>query len=191
MSLAPSIRSFHGSRPHTLARGTFRVVRGPGRIAAVLASALRLPPANPATELRLQIVADGAGERWQRDFGGQRLDTTQEPSDDGRALREQFGPLEFTFALHVLAGSLVHVQRATALVVGPVRFPLPAWSAPRIVAREDPAGDHVRVEVRIQAPGVGMLVSYDGVVTVDTSTFAEGPVDARAATPASGCAAIT
>jgi hypothetical protein len=130
-----------------------------------------------ATELRLEIVSDGDRERWQREFGGQRLDTTQEPARDRRALRERFGPFEFTFALHVLAGSLVHVQRSTALVVGPLRLPLPAWSAPRISAREDPAGDHVQVAVRVEAPGVGMLVSYDGVVTVETSTSAEGAWD--------------
>jgi hypothetical protein len=138
---------------------------------------MRLPRESTATELRLEIVADGDGERWRREFGGQRLDTTQEPASDRRALRERFGLFEFTFALHVLAGSLVHVPRTTALAVGPLRLPIPAWSAPRISAREEPAGDHVHVAVRVDVPGVGMLVSYDGVVTIEPSTFAEDASD--------------
>jgi hypothetical protein len=65
-------------------------------------------------------------------------------------------------------GSLLYVQHAAAFVFGPVRLPIPASWAPRVEAREDPAGPtRVKTHVRVTLPGVGPLITYDGIIDVE------------------------
>jgi hypothetical protein len=165
--LAEPIRFFHAARSVTRASGRFRVVRGSSILARVMASAMRLPRESAAIDLKLTIVPHGRGERWERAFGRELLITSQERYGTGTVL-EHFGSMAIVFALRAVNGSLVLQQQRTALVVGPWRLPLPAWAAPRISAREDPDGStQVKVAVTVAAPGVGTLVTYDGVIVVD------------------------
>jgi hypothetical protein len=167
IDLAEPIRRFHSSRPVTRARGRFRVVRGSNIVARLMASAMRLPRETAATDLRVTIERDGRGERWEREFGRQLLVTTQDLSGSGLLL-EHFGPMEFAFGLRAENGSLVLQQERTALLVGPWRLPLPKWAAPQISAREDPHGRaQIQVAVKVAGPGVGTLVTYDGVIVVE------------------------
>jgi hypothetical protein len=165
--LAEPIRFFHSARSVTRASGRFRVLRGTNVLARLMASAMRLPRETAAIDLKLRIVPQGRGERWEREFGRQLLITTQALSRSG-ALLEHFGPMEMAFALRAENSCLVLQQQRTALVVGPWRLPLPSWAAPRISAREEPDGtSRIKVAVRVAAPGLGTLVTYDGVIAVE------------------------
>jgi len=95
--------------------------------------------------------------------------TIQRGLPDG-TLAERFGALEFRFHLRVIDGALTWVQAGVAVMVGPLRIPLPRFVAPRVEARQariDERGAHIRV--RISAPGIGLLMSYEGCVEVERS----------------------
>ena len=76
--------------------------------------------------------------------------------------------LEFRFRLAASGGSLHYVQREVAFLLGPVRLRIQASWGPRVEAREDPAGPkRVKVGVRVALPGIGPLITYDGLIDVE------------------------
>jgi uncharacterized protein DUF4166 len=167
--VAPSVRSLHTADPVVPAQGHFRVERGTHLLASLLAWMLRLPQSSAVADTRLVIAARGDEEHWERTFNGRRVETRQYASDDD--LAEGFGILEFRFRLHPSGGSLLYVQREAALLCGPVRLRIPAPLAPRVEAREAPAGPkQVQVEVRVVLPGIGMLIAYGGVVGIEETS---------------------
>jgi len=97
------------------------------------------------------------------------LDTLQSESDE-RELVERFGPLEFRFRLEASDGALVYLQRQAAIVCWGLRVRLPAACAPRVEAREDAVGpESIQIAVRIVFPGVGLLISYAGVIAIEST----------------------
>jgi len=160
-------------RMHLLGRVAicaFEIREGNGPAARVVRSALRLPTSDDAHDVRLVIVSDARTERWTRTFGRRSLVTIQRALADG-SLAEGFGPLELRFRLHVAGGALSYVQAGAALTVGRWSLPLPRWVAPRVEAREerDDGGDLVHVRVGISAPMIGLLMSYEGYLRVETA----------------------
>ena len=134
------------------ARGRLRIAHGRSHAARVLARLLRLPRASEAAETRLVITPRADGEQWRRTFDDRRLDTRQYQAGDGE-LAERIGLLEFRFRLEASDGSLLFRQLEAALLFGSVRLRLPATWAPRVDAREDPAGARqIRVHVRVVLP---------------------------------------
>ena len=75
----------------------------------------------------------------------------------------------FAFAWSRVDGSLVYVQRRRGIPVwAGSRCGYPAAFAPRVDAREDPAGPaSVNLNVRVTLPGVGLLIAYDGIVNLE------------------------
>ena len=73
--------------------------------ARLLARLLRLPHAGDASDTRLVITPQGAGEWWRRTFDGRRMDTRQYQAGDGE-LAERLGLLELRFRLDAADGSL-------------------------------------------------------------------------------------
>jgi hypothetical protein len=135
----------------------------------VLAAWLRLPRPGRATETRLAIATRGDRQHWRRSFDDRHLDTWQYRTGDGE-LGERMGVLEFRFRLDASGGSLVFRQLQTAFVLGSMRLRLPAAWAPRIEAREDPAGaNQIAVCVRVELPGVGPLLTYDGIIGLEAN----------------------
>lgn len=164
--LTEPVRCVHAPRSIVRAHGRVRIEHGRHSVARFLARMLRLPPPGASVATQLIVTARADGERWHRTFNGRRLDTRQCESS-GTGLVERFGILEFRFRLDATDGSLVYVQREAALRAGPLRLLIPAAWAPRIEAREDPAGpNRVKVDVRIALPGLGPLITYDGIIDV-------------------------
>jgi Domain of unknown function (DUF4166) len=165
--IAEPIRHAHTTHSIARARGHLRVDHGRHYLARWLARVLRLPRPSAAADTRLIVTARPDGERWQRTFDGRRLETRQYESNEGD-LAERFGVLEFRFRLDAPGGSLVYFQREAALRFGFARIRIPASWAPRVEAREDPAGPtRINVNVRIVLPWVGPLISYAGTIDVE------------------------
>jgi hypothetical protein len=162
---AEPVRLAHAAQ--STLRGRFRITHGRGHVARVLAALLRLPRPSRAAETRLVIAACGNRQQWRRTFDDRHLDTWQYQTGDGE-LGERIGVLEFRFRLNASNGSLVFRQVEAAFVLGSVRLRLPAAWAPRIEAREDPAGaDRIVVSVRVVLPGMGLLLTYDGTSNLE------------------------
>jgi len=164
--LADPIRCLHATTSVSRAHGHLRVEHGQHPIARFLARALRLPPRNIAADTRLTISARADCEHWERAFDDACVQTVLRQSATGE-LAERFGVVEFRFRLAVSDGSLLYVQRQAAFVCGRVRLAIPSSCAPRVEAREDPAGGtRIQIEVRVMLPVIGSLISYAGVIDV-------------------------
>jgi hypothetical protein len=165
--IAEPVRRLHDTDSIVRAHGRLRIEHGRSHVARFLARLLRLPRPGTAAETRLIVTARASGEHWQRTFDGRRLETQQYQSSESE-LAERFGVLEFRFHLDASDGSLLYLQREAAFLVGPVRLRIPVAWAPQVEAREDPAGaTGVRIDVRVALPGVGRLITYDGIIEVE------------------------
>ena len=165
--IAEPVRCMHATHSIMRAHGHLRVEHGRRQLARFLARMLRLPRPSAAAETWLVVTARADADHWQRTFSGRRLETRQYESNQSE-LAERFGVLEFRFRLDASGGSLLYVQREAAFVFGSIRLRIPASWAPRVEAREDPAGPtRVRVHVRVALPGVGPLIAYDGIIDVE------------------------
>ena len=82
-------------------------------------------------------------------------------------MAEQAGLTELRFRLEVRDGGLIYHPAGAALRLGWLRIPLPRWLAPTVTALESPAeapGQTV-VSVRVSLPILGLLISYEGLMT--------------------------
>lgn len=164
LDLHPVIRLLHLT--DGVATGRLEFQCGRGLAARLMCRALRLPSSSTGLEARLAIARDVESETWIRTFGQRLLVTTQRGLPDG-TLAERFGALELRFHLHVVEGTLTYVQAGAGLMVGRLRIPLPRWISPRVEAREACVdGRRSYVQVRISAPGNGLVMAYEGCVQV-------------------------
>jgi hypothetical protein len=159
--LDPVIRRLH--LPGRVVISTFEIRPAGGLVARVVRAALRLPTSDDARDTRLVITRGAKTERWARTFGRRSLVTIQRELGDG-SLGERIGPLELRFRLRVAGGALSYVQAGATLTVGRWGLPLPRWLAPHVEALEERenGGHRARVHVRIYAPLIGFLMSYEG-----------------------------
>jgi hypothetical protein len=165
--IAEPIRHVHASHSIIRASGRLRVEDGSHFLARILARMLRLPRPTAAAETQLMVRVGSECEHWQRTFNGRALKTRQYESNTSE-LAEQFGVVEFRFRLDPSGGNLLYVQQEAAVLLGPVRLRIPAAWAPRVEAREDPAGPTcIKVAVRVVLPGIGQLIAYDGFVDIE------------------------
>ncbi len=165
--LAPAVQRLHGERETAL--GTFRVRRGRTWMARLLGVVMRMPAAAERVAVTLRVARSPGREHWQRVFGAHPLASRQ--WERAGCLVEALGPIQCVFRLHAVAGALTFEQVGAAVGLGRFRLPLPRFLAPRVRGRahvvmgpEPGAGDDgaVHVEVTISAPGLGLIVGYDG-----------------------------
>lgn len=169
--LADSLRSMHATDAVVRARGNLHIEHGRHPLARCVAWMLRLPRPSASADTRLIVTPRAKGEDWLRTFDGRRMETRQDRSGASE-VAERFGLLEFRFHLQASpAGGLVYVQRGAAVLLGPVRLPIPVSWAPRVEAREEPAGPRrVRVVVCVGLPAIGTLIAYDGFMTIEETS---------------------
>lgn len=164
--LAEPLRLMHATSSPVRARGCLRIENGLHPVARLLARMCRLPSPSAASDTRLTVTVRADGEHWERTFSGRRVATRQYRSGD--ELSERFGVLQFRFHLRVSDGGLLYVQRQAAFRCWLVHLPIPTAFAPRVEAREDPAGSkRIHVEVRVILPGIGLLIAYAGIIEVE------------------------
>jgi hypothetical protein len=164
------VRRLHARGSGTCGEGLFKVRRG-NFIARTLARLAGLPASGDGLRVCLSVThtEDGEAERWHRTFEGRSFDTLQREGE-GRVLAERAGPFELLFKLSEEGGALVYRQAGAALRVGRLRVPLPRSFAPRVEARERGADDGRSVEVYVSssAPLVGLMLTYEGRLSMAT-----------------------
>jgi hypothetical protein len=165
------VRRLHELSGRRCFEGDFEVGGARGLVARALKRLFGLPAAGEEVRVRLEVTpSEGGGhfEYWHRTFGGRAFVTEQR--DGGRGmLAERAGPLEILFRVGELNGALVYRSARAALRLGPVRLPLPRTLAPRVDAHERgaPGGGGVSVYVCADAPLVGTLIAYKGVLRLE------------------------
>jgi hypothetical protein len=163
--LDETVRRFHGEGTLVRAAGTFQVRHGSRRLVRWLAWLLRLPAAAEAVEVHLVVNPVQQGEEWRRTFAGRPL-VSMQTEGRGGLMAERMGLTETRFRLEVVEGALLYQSRGAALRLGPLCLPLPGWLSPRVTASEKAgAGGQVHVCVEVRLPLLGLLVSYQGVIT--------------------------
>jgi hypothetical protein len=82
----------------------------------------------------------------------------------GDLLIEAIGLIQCCFRLRSDDGVLILEQKHAVFGLKNFTFPLPRWLAPSAAGRAAADGDHVHVEVRVDVPFFGLLISYRGRV---------------------------
>ena len=154
---APLQRFFASPRAFA---GDFEVRSG-GVFARMIRAILRMPAPGAHVPVRLLVEATATGERWRRRFRDRPLESDQRA--DGDLVIDRFGATEVAFALEATAHHVVMRQVRTVVRLGPLRLRLPRALAPRISGTMTDDGE-IRVAVRVAAPLVGLVISYEGVV---------------------------
>jgi hypothetical protein len=165
---APLRRFFESTRPFS---GAFEVRSG-GWLGRMLRAILRMPAPGPRVPVRLLVEPTAGGEVWRRRFRDRRLDSAQRA--DGELVVDRFGATEVAFALEAgeRGTGMSMRQVSTSLRLGRLRIPLPRVLAPRVTgAMHDlaPGDGRVHVTVRVVAPLVGLIISYEGTVAEEPS----------------------
>jgi Domain of unknown function (DUF4166) len=157
-ALPAVLRDFHGLPGGGAARGVLCVTRGKGWLCRALADRMRLPPQGDRVAVRLRVVVEDDRERWVRDFDGVRMETIQWVH--AGLLIEAAGPLRA--GLRVVAGPeglRFELARAWLGVL-----PLPRALMPHSTAEAMAQEGGWRIDVRVEAPVIGLLVRYRGEV---------------------------
>jgi hypothetical protein len=154
---APLQRFFASTRGFA---GDFEVRSG-GLLGRMVRAILRMPRPGTQVPVRLLVEPTATGERWLRRFRERRLDSDQRA--DGDLVVDRFGATEVSFALEASAHGVVMRQVRTVLALGPLRIPWPRVLGPRISGAMTDDGE-IHVAVRVAAPLVGLVISYEGIV---------------------------
>jgi hypothetical protein len=162
LRLAAPVRRLHGGGARV--QGVFRVRRGAGWLARFLASLFRMPRASEKITVRLAVELRDGKEIWTRAFGEDPVTTVQWARRG--LLLEALGLVICVFRLREEGAALVFDQIGARFGGARFAFPLPRFLAPRVVGRSEAHDGSVKVDVRIHAPGVGLLVAYEGDVEV-------------------------
>ena len=166
------VRRMHGL-DRAEGAGVFRIQRGHGILARLMASLLGFPRAGEAVPTRLVVRSQPyrgtTCEIWQRTFGQHELVSRQYAGRDG-LLAECFGCLELRLRLQAVGGALCFLPAGSALALCGLRIRLPGRMSPKVegrVAAAPGAGDRLEVSVSVDAPLAGLLLAYDGYLEME------------------------
>jgi hypothetical protein len=133
------------------------VSRG-GMFAAMLANAMRLPPA--AERVAMSVEGDHLPDRmiWNRRFGTRAFESCFRLHNGW--LIESVGPFHLRLRLEVRDHRLHYVMERVTLF----GFPVPRSLAPELVAWEGERNGRYDFAVEVRLPFVGRLVRYEGLL---------------------------
>jgi hypothetical protein len=161
-ALPPALRRFHDVETEWTGQARFKVTRGKGWLRNLLAWCGGFPPAGDDVPLRLRIVAEGQSERWIRHFGKHRMESVQWA---WRGLMlESFGAMILGFRVTVEPPALKLHPARTWLLGG---LPWPTALAPHGTGIEVGQDDGFAIVARAEAPLLGMVAQYEGLVIED------------------------
>lgn len=172
-TLPPSVRVLHTRAGRQQRHGEVEVVRGRGWLSRLCAWATRLPPAQAAGAIRVEIDADPTRERWTRHVGAHAMRSKLWRRDG--LLRERLGLATFAFHLDVEDAAIVW-RVAEVRVFG---LSLPARWFEGVCAREFEQHGRYCFDVAATLPWVGPLVHYRGWLQTEvaaTPSSDDGPL---------------
>ena len=152
-ALPDALRRFHGGPG--LWRGSARLTQG-GALARRMVRAMGYPDRDGDVPLTLRIAADGDAEVWRRDFDGPVVETRQSLVRPG-VIAERLGPMTVELRCEAAPPGLRLAIAAARL--GPLPGPRPAGGG-----LERAEGRAVRFDVTARAPGLGLLIRYEGLL---------------------------
>ncbi|MCG3268906.1 SDR family oxidoreductase [Yoonia sp. I 8.24] len=142
--------------------GRGSVTRGKSVLSRLFGALFRFPADAADIPVTVTMTPFNGGERWERDFDGQKFRSYLRQHKD--TLTERFGPFTFTLGLHVADGQL-HFP-VTAGRIGPI--PLPGFALPKSVSREYEKDGRFHFDVALHAPFTGApVVHYRGWLARD------------------------
>jgi hypothetical protein len=157
-TLPSVLQRFHSQPRGGCAIGTFEVVRAKGMLRNLLANFVGLPPSGCSVHVELETTVLADRERWTRSFNGKKVVTYQWQSDD--CIMEKSGLFSFSSVLVLEGRTLSYVFRRGYLL----GVPLPGFLSPRVSGAVDAEEQSWLVLVSVNAPILGELVRYSGVV---------------------------
>lgn len=160
-SLPAALQQFHDVTTEWRGRASFRITRGKGWLRNLVATVGGLPRAGDAVPMRLRVVAEGDAERWQRDFGGHKMESVQRAWNG--LMVESFGAIALGFRL-VADPPALRLELARFWVLG---LPWPTALAPHGAGVEVGQDDGCAIVVTACAPLLGEIVRYEGLVMAD------------------------
>ncbi len=155
-SLQLPVRALHSVQQRQTFAGRARIQRGTHALVPLLALLSRLPRSGEV-EVEVEFLADAAGERWHRRFGG--LPMHSRLWREGTRLREHLGAVRFEFALRADAQSL-YWQATRVWALGWIR--LPARWFEQVRCREHADDGRYGFLVDVHLPWVGPFIRYEG-----------------------------
>ncbi len=157
-ALAPPVQRLHAGGAR--ARGRFRVRRGRGLAARLVAGLLRMPEAAEDIAGDARRRAGGRRRQWLRPFGARPLFSSQWRSGD--LLVEGLDLVQCWFRLRAEGGARVRAGAVDARAHAASGCGCPDGSPRGSRGGPEPLRDEVHVDVRIFAPVAGLLVAYEG-----------------------------
>jgi hypothetical protein len=159
-SMPQPLQVMHDLTSELTATGVGSVERGQGFLARLAAAIVGFPPAGNDVPVEVAFRLQDGRELWQRNFAGQRFESTQEEGKgrSARLLCERFSVLSFGMALVVEGERMRLVMRRWSLF----GLPLPLALAPRINAYEFAEAGRFHFHVEISHPLTGLIVRYRG-----------------------------
>jgi Domain of unknown function (DUF4166)/Saccharopine dehydrogenase NADP binding domain len=159
-TLPQPLQVMHDLRSELTATGVASVERGKGLLARLAAAIVGFPPAGDDVPVEVTFCLKDGCELWQRNFAGQRFESTQEEGEDrsARLMCERFGVFSFAMALVVEGERMRLVMRRWSLF----GLSLPLALAPCINAHESAEANRFRFHVEISHPLIGLIVRYRG-----------------------------
>jgi hypothetical protein len=159
-TLPQPLQVMHDLKSELTATGVASVERGKGFLARLAAAIVGFPPAGDDVPIEVVFRLIAGRELWQRNFAGQRFESTQEEGKGRGAhlLCERFGALNFVMALVVEGERMRLVMRRWSLF----GLSLPLALAPRIDAYEFAEAGRFHFHVEISHPLTGRIVRYRG-----------------------------
>jgi hypothetical protein len=160
-TLPPTLQQFHDVETEWTGHARFRITRGEGWLRNLAAGAGSLPRVGEDVPLKLRIVREGDSERWIREFGGKRMESVQRHWNG--LMIEKVGTVTLGFRLVVEPPALKLVL-ARVWILGVPWF---VALGPHVSAVEVGRDDGCAIVVRAEAPLLGLLVQYEGLVMAE------------------------
>jgi hypothetical protein len=155
--LPPKVRDLHDVYGPRRWSGRGSVTRGKSVLARLFGALFRFPADAADIPVTVMMTPFNGGERWDRNFDGQRFRSFLRQRGD--TLTERFGPFTFTLGLHV-QGDKLHFPVISGFI-GPI--PLPQFALPKSVSHEYEKDGRFHFDVALHAPFTGApVVHYRG-----------------------------
>jgi hypothetical protein len=162
--LPAEVKAAHDHPGQLLLRGTANVEIGPGFLRWLACALIGLPRRGNDQPTTVSLATDAIGvDHWHRNFDGRRYHSAL-AAGTGRLtgkLVEQQGPMTNVFALEARPDRLIfRLERFAMLGIF-----LPAWLSPKCYAEETGYNGQFGFDITIDAPLVGRLVVYRGLLS--------------------------